>query len=68
MSTTTTRRPTLRLVPKPQGTIDADMVAFTVMEHIDTEHPTIWETLPRTARVGLRNAIVRAVMAEDAKR
>jgi hypothetical protein len=48
--------------------IDADMVAYTVMEHIDTEHPTLWETLPRTARVGLRNAIVRAVMAEDAKR
>ncbi|WP_426391923.1 hypothetical protein [Variovorax sp. R-27] len=68
MSTTATRKPALRLVPKPQGTIDADMVAFTVMEHIDTEHPTLWETLPRTARVGLRNAIVRAVMAEDAKR
>ncbi|MFH0128777.1 hypothetical protein ACGLHS_01115 [Variovorax sp. VaC1] len=48
--------------------IDADMVAFTVMEHIDTEHPTLWETLFRTARVSLRNAIVRAVMTEDAKR
>lgn len=68
MSTTTTRKPTLRLVSKPAVKIDADMVAYTVMEHIDTEHPTLWETLPRTARVGLRNAIVRAVMAEDAKR
>ncbi len=68
MSTAATRKPALRLVPKPQGAIDADLVAFDVMEYIDTEHPTLWETLPRTARVGLRNAIVRAVMAEDAKR
>ena len=68
MSTAATRKPALRLVAKPQGTIDADLVAFDVMEYIDAKHPTLWETLPRTARVGLRNAIVRAVMAEDAKR
>jgi hypothetical protein len=68
MNTTSERRPVLHLVPKPLGSIDADMVAFTVMEHIDTEHPTFWESLPKMARVGLRNAIVRAVMAEDAKR
>lgn len=46
MSTTTTRKPTLRLVPKPQGTIDADMVAFTVMEHIDANFPAIWNAAP----------------------
>lgn len=68
MKTLAPSKPALRLVPRPAAKIDADLVAFAVMEHIDMEHPTFWETLPRTARVGLRNAIVRAVLAEDAKR
>lgn len=68
MTTAAPNKPSLRLVPKPPGSIDADLVAFRVMEHIDAQHPTFWETLPKTARVDLRNAIVRAVVAEDSKR
>ncbi|OUM01786.1 hypothetical protein [Variovorax sp. JS1663] len=57
----TPRKRTLHLVPKPEGTIDADMVAFTVMEYIDQTYPVLWEGLPKIARVNVRNTIVRAV-------
>jgi hypothetical protein len=68
MSAATGRRRHLHPVPKPAGTIDADMVAFTVMEYIDQKDPTFWEPHPKGARVDLRNAIVRAVSAADGKR
>ena len=68
MSTTATRKPALRLVPKPQGTIDADMVAFTVMEHIDLTFPAVWQVIPVGARANIRNAIVHAVEAEAARK
>ena len=61
---TAARKPALRLVPKPQGTINADLVAFTVMEHIDTNFSAMWNAAPLGARGSIRNAIVRAVLAE----
>ncbi|NDZ12077.1 hypothetical protein C7T35_15275 [Variovorax sp. WS11] len=68
MNTVPARKRALRLVPAPEGTIDADMVAFTIMDWIDREYPTFWEAHPKIARVSVRNTIVRAVMAEAGKR
>ncbi len=68
MSTAATRKPALRLVAKPQGTIDADLVAFDVMEYIDTHFAAMWQAVPVGARASIRNAIVRAVGAQDASR
>ena len=67
MSTQAARKRALTLVPKPDGAIDADMVAFTVMEYIDTNFPTMWLAQPQTARVSIRNTIVRAVRNEEKK-
>ncbi|SEF19399.1 hypothetical protein ABL840_04885 [Variovorax sp. NFACC27] len=67
MSTTTSNRPTLRLVSRPAVKIDADMVAFTVMEHIDVAFPAVWQAVPVGARANIRNAIVHAVEAEAAR-
>ena len=58
----------LRLVPKPSGAIDADMVAFTVMEFIDQQYPKFWDGHPKAARVNVRNSIVRAVRSQEVKR
>ena len=68
MSTQVSRKSALRLVPKPAGSIDADMVAYTVMEHIDTMYPAMWLAVPKAARVSVRNTIVRAVLREDGRR
>lgn len=65
---TATRKPALRLVPKPAEKIDADLVAFTVMEFIDEQYPSMWAAAPKSARVHIRNTIVRAVCAEEMKR
>jgi hypothetical protein len=62
------RKRALRPAPRPDCTIDADMVAFTIMDWIDREYPTFWEAHPKIARVSVRNTIVRAVMAEAGKR
>ena len=67
MSMSPARKRALHLVPKPEGTIDADAVAFTVMDHIDTMYPAMWLSVPKTARVSVRNTIVRAVRAEERK-
>ena len=58
----------LRLVPKPEGMIDADMVAYTAMEDIDANCPAVWVRAPVDARAKIRNAIVRAVRAQEIKR
>jgi hypothetical protein len=58
----------LRLVPKPTSTIDADLVAFTIMEFFDKNFPAIWRVLPPTARVQIRNAIVSAVRMQEGGR
>lgn len=68
MRTTAPQARVLRLVPKPPNNINADMVAFTVMEFIDQMYPDIWSAVPKMARVNIRNTIVRAVCAEEAKR
>lgn len=68
MSTNPKRRPVLHLVPKPHDAIDADWIASTVMEHIDKEDPGFWAHHPVTARGKVRNTIVRAILAEGAKR
>jgi hypothetical protein len=56
------------LVTKPIGAIDADMAAFTIMDHIDTMYPAMWLAVPKCARVSVRNTIVNAVLREDARR
>lgn len=68
MSTSTTRSPVLHLVSKSKGAINADMVAFTVMDQIDASYPGLWQALPMAARGIIRGMIVRAVTTEDAKR
>lgn len=67
MSSANLRKRTLHLVPKLTTKIDADMVAFTVMEHIDVTFPAVWQVVPVGARANIRNAIVRAVEAEAAR-
>ena len=67
MNTTTVRKPTLRLVSRPTAKIDADMVAYTVMEYVDVTFPAVWQAVPVGARASIRNAIVRAVEAEAAR-
>ena len=67
MSATAARKRELRLVPRPDGSIDADMVAYTVMEHIDTMYPAMWLAVPKSARVSIRNTIVRAVRLMETK-
>lgn len=57
----------LRLVPPPTSTIDADLVAFTIMEFIDKNFPAIWCVLPTAARVQIRNAIVSAVRTQEVR-
>ena len=67
MSTASASKPTLRLVSKPAIKIDADMVAYTVMEHIDANFPAIWSAAPVSARASIRNAVVKAVVAEASR-
>ncbi|WP_157755096.1 hypothetical protein [Variovorax boronicumulans] len=67
MTTTAPAKPALRLVPKPPSTIDADLVAFNVMEHIDVNFPSMWQAAPVEARSSIRNAVVRAVVAEASR-
>lgn len=54
-------------MPKPEGEINADMIAFTIMEFIDQNFPEVWMTAPKPARVGIRNMIVRAIKTEEGK-
>jgi hypothetical protein len=68
MRASTPSAPALRLVPRLRGTINADLVAFTVMDQIDATYPGLWQALPIAARGIIRGMIVRAVTAEDAKR
>jgi hypothetical protein len=67
MSTRAPQARLLRVVPKPTSTIDADMVAFTVMEFFDKNFPAMWRVLPATARVQIRNAIVSAVRTQEVR-
>lgn len=67
MTTAAPNKPSLRLVPKPPGAIDADLVAFSVMEHIDVNFPSMWQTAAVEARSSIRNAVVRAVVAEASR-
>ncbi|MFC5607791.1 hypothetical protein [Variovorax soli] len=55
----------LRLVVRAHDPIDADMVAYTAMEDIDANCPAVWERAPVDARAKIRNAIVRAVRAQE---
>lgn len=68
MNTRTPQARLLRLVPKTASTIDADLVAFAIMEFIDTSFPAMWRVLPTTARVQIRNAIVSAVRTQEGGR
>ena len=55
----------LRLVPTHRNPIDADLVAFNVMEFIDSEFPEMWLHAPALARMRLRNRIVKAVHEQE---
>lgn len=57
----------LRLVPPPRGRIDADMVAFNVMEFIDSEFPEMLRNATLIARARLRNKIISAVCEQERK-
>lgn len=39
----------------------AEEVATNVIHHIDTMYPNMWEGVPKTARVSIRNTIIREV-------
>lgn len=67
MNTRTPQASLLRLVPKPASTIDADLVAFSIMEFFDKNFPAMWRVLPATARVQIRNAIVSAVRTQEVR-
>lgn len=67
MRTSAPSRPALRLVPKPAAKIDADLVAFSVMEYIDANFAAMWSAAPVGARASIRNAVVRAVVAEASR-
>lgn len=67
MTTSARNKPSLRLVPKPAGSIDADLVAFRVMEHIDAMYPAMWLAAPKSARASVRNTIVRAIKLEESR-
>jgi len=60
------QRPKLQVVARASSS-EADAVAFSVMEYIDTYYPQVWLQLPKTARVGIRNQIVKAVMTAERK-
>jgi hypothetical protein len=60
-------RPSLRLISKPAAKIDPDLVAFAVMEYIDANFATMWQAAPVGARASVRNAVVRAVVAEASR-
>lgn len=62
------RNAALRLVPSAPSAIDADMVAYRAMEDIDATCPKVWVGAPVDARAKVRNAIVRAVRAQEKNR
>jgi hypothetical protein len=68
MNTRTPQARRLQLVPPSTSTIDADLVAFTIMEFFDKNFQIIWRVLPATARVQIRNAIVNAVRTQEVRR
>jgi hypothetical protein len=45
--------------------LDAQAIAFEVLGHIDTMYPAMWNGVPKTARVSLRNTIVRAIARQE---
>lgn len=65
MATAPEHKRALRLVPAHRNPIDADMVAFNVMEFIDSEFPEMWLHAPALARMRLRNKIVKAVHEQE---
>lgn len=62
---TVPQKPRLRLVGRAHNPIDADLVAYTAMEDIDANCPAVWARAPVDARAKIRNAIVRAVRAQE---
>ena len=64
MATAPARKRALHLV-SARSHIDADMVAFNVMEFIDSEFPEMWLHAPALARMRLRNRIGKAVHEQE---
>jgi hypothetical protein len=62
MTAASLRQATPHAKSKPKAKIDADLVAFAVMEHIDASFPAMWSAAPVGARASIRNAIVQAVV------
>jgi hypothetical protein len=42
----------------------AEDIAAAVLHHIDTMYPQMWQGVPKTARISLRNTIIAKVIAE----
>jgi len=70
MSTAPSRRTPLRLVAATDHFAAADLAASEIMEYIDTHYPEVWlpTPVPTTARTGIRNFMVRAILNTGAKR
>jgi hypothetical protein len=49
------------LAPGARITIDAELIAFNVLAHIDEMYPAMWTGVPKTARTSLRNTIIRQI-------
>lgn len=47
--------------PKP---FDAEIVAATVLHHIDKFYPAMWNGVPKNARRSLRGTIINEINAE----
>lgn len=46
---------------KAEPAVDAEMVAAEVLHHIDTMYPDMWKGVPRTARISVRNCMIREI-------
>lgn len=46
---------------KPHAEV-ADQVALEVVNHVDQQYPAMWERVPKTARVSLRNFVYNQVL------
>lgn len=67
MATAPESKRALRLVPTYRNPIDADLVAFNVMEFIDSEFPEMFLHASLLNRAKLRNRIVSAIQEQERK-
>lgn len=44
---------------------DAERIAFEILYHIDTMYPQMWGAVPASARVSIKNTIIRQIKNEE---